>query len=279
MPLTCPSCGKTILPADVNVQADLAKCASCGEVFSPSQSLAGQPEAAPPSSTAPTELPRDSRLQVDEQGGILTIRFPSQGLDVGVVLMAAFAVAWWGFLVFFLGFVLSEGAWLSDDASEMTTEESTLATAEAERHAEPVSKPKEPRQPAPGPAYWFFVLFLTPFCLAGLGMIAGILWPLFGRTEVRMDDLECSYRAFMFGLGRTRRASIEDTILRWHKGLDHPIARYAARMTSIGNGQSRIILTLGRREKPIAGSVSEIEQEWVFERLSERLRQATRARR
>ena len=278
MSLSCPACGKPILPADVNIQADLAKCAGCGEVFSPSRTLGDRLSAphAPPG--GPAELPRDSKIVVDEQGGGLVVRFPAQGFNFGLVFLSAFAIAWWSFLFFFVGMALVTGR-ASGDSTQATAAHATTMRAEPEDAQVPASQPSSADRAASQIAPWFILLFLTPFFLAGFAMIGGILWPLFGRSQVSLDDFECRYRLSLFGLGRTWRASIEDTRLLWRDISDSSVARYMAQYSSMGGGQSRILLTLGRREKAIAGSVSQIEQEWVFNRLSERLRRMTRVRR
>lgn len=281
MAVACPACGKAVVSADVNVQADLAKCAACGEVFSPSQALSGRMGGASGRRSPAGELLRDSKIVVEEFGGSLVVRFPAHGFSFGLVFLVAFAIGWWSFLLFFVGGVLSIGNG-AGNAQQASIEHATTLQAEPEDAPRPASQSQPANHRMDKVFPWFMLLFLTPFFLAGLAMIGGVLWPLFGRSEVRLDDFECRYRASLFGLGRTLRAPIEDTRLKWKDALDHPMARYAAGVASLGGGGggcSRILLTLGRREKAIGASASESEQEWVFNLLSARLGRSTRTRR
>lgn len=248
MALACPSCGEMIQPADVNVAADVAKCAGCGEVFRPSRVLnetgrAGSPGMALP--PRPNALPSDSRVRIEDLGGVLTIDLPPTGFHWALIFGIFFALAWWSFLAFFIGFAFM--GW---------------------RQAESI--PQELAWGLP-----CMVLFMMPFFIAGLAMIYGILAPLFGRTQIQVDGLECTYRSTLFGWGRTRRATIEDTSLRWiEEGAMNRPRSAGLQQATAGLHPAHILLCLGRLERPIGGGLSRIEQEYLFHELTARLPRA-----
>lgn len=238
MPLACPACGQNIQTEHVNVAADLAKCAACGEVFRPSGMLAASPASPPaqPDPERPADLPEGSKVTFEEFGG-LTVKFPPLGFHFSLLFLAAFAVAWWSFLIVFVG-VGIYGMFGSEAAEGEHGKAATFGGI-------------------------FMLLFMTPFFLAGFGMLFGILWPLFGRTQFACDGMECTYRASLFGIGRTRRAKVHESMLRW---LETGVAAesYGKSEGSTWGSRAHLLLTLGRREKPIAGHLSRLEQAWVY---------------
>jgi len=195
MALECPKCRHPIDPADLNIQADIAKCGSCGVVFRPSAALAGPGAGptveaeAPPEPPPVDRLPEKSRIRVVEHGGTFAVRFPP----------------------------------------------------------------------------------------AGFAMLFGILWPLFGHTEVRIEGRDCLYRASLFGVGRTRRASRDETALRWiEEGFMPPSLgrwRSASQGRWLGFSDTCLFLTLGTWETPFGATVSRREQEYVYHALKRALQQ------
>ena len=124
----------------------------------------------------------------------------------------------------------------------------------------------------------FILLFLTPFFAAGLAMLGGIFWPLFGRVEVSVDGAECSHRASLFGLGRTRHAAVESTRLRWRSEIASAIQAGPAFLRRLarasGASVSPVFLSLGTWETRLGAHLSEREQEWVYHALRRGLARA-----
>ena len=92
-------------------------------------------------------------------------------------LMIPFAVAWWSFLLFFVGAVVFG---MVEGSETETSEEGGMPVL-------------------------FVMLFLTPFFVAGLFMIGQILMSLFGRVVVTVDRSQAQIFTGLAGIGRRKR--------------------------------------------------------------------------
>ena len=276
MALQCPKCGAEIAADDVNISADIAKCAACGEVLRPSQVMEGgrgpaaEVAGGPP---APDALPPDTRIRVQEYGEGIVVAFPSAGFSISLIFVLAFAIAWWSFLLTFVGFGAA-AIFSSDDERPAETRPESPSSPDvttSEQRAENGNKELGAFFPI------FICLFLTPFFLAGFFMLFQILWPLFGRTAVRLDRNECSYRASLFGFGRTRRAPPASTRLSWNDPAGgNASSQFKQAMEAWGAEVSPITLSLGRWDGNIGNTVGRTEQEWVYHKLRTALAQLQR---
>lgn len=275
MSLQCPTCRSVVPAADVNVGADVARCMACGEVFRPSAAMAFGPNAVmdeglPPKPDGP---PAGTKVQLEDQGGSLLVRFPPLGFNFGLLFLIVFAIAWWSFLTFFVGF----GVWglFQDDHGQQPAIE-----AESPLNAEPEAAKKASIEnpdstggdsELPGWGGILLCLFMLPFFAAGLAMILGILWPLFGRTRVRLAIDGCDYRASLLGIGRTHTAPAADTYVRWTAEPVLSSRRWHSRCgmmeASGGTSEPHILLLLGTWETSLGGHLSLREQEWVFHEM------------
>lgn len=102
--LSCPHCGSQILPATVNVQANIAKCSSCEHIFEANKLL-----------DSTTELyrkklypPHGSKIEIFENdAGNVELRLPPKGISGQIAFITFFAVAWLGFITFWTYMSLS----------------------------------------------------------------------------------------------------------------------------------------------------------------------------
>jgi len=284
MALRCPKCRSEVPAENVNIAANVAKCESCGEVFRPGEALAAVSGAAPasgPQPPAPSGPPEGTRIEVDDRAGGVSVRLPPRGFGADTVFLGAFTIAWWSFLLMFVGV----GAWGIGHGGNGS------APAQ-ERKAEPPAAPARPGQaPADKPAGGkddasmpekvipaFMLLFMLPFFVAGFAMLGAVLWPLFGRVLVSVDGVECTHRASLFGLGRTHRAAVGETRIVWRPAAgaaSPPMPAFMRRMHGAAGGGG-VFLSLGTWETGLGGYLSEREQEWVFHVLRRALGQGGR---
>lgn len=94
MKITCPHCGSGIAPGDINVQATIAKCAYCGEVFSFVKQVGGTVDALP--SKAPVEMPKGISISNQLDDTVITRTWFSWQY-IGLLI---FCIFWDGLLVF-----------------------------------------------------------------------------------------------------------------------------------------------------------------------------------
>jgi len=278
MSLQCPVCQRTVPAADVNIVADLARCVACGEVFRPSAALGPRPnepagEQFPP---APVGPPARTKVRIEDLGGTLLVHLPPIGFSFGLVFLIAFAIAWWSFLSVFIGF----GVWGAMESDRQEQSGQMAIEAESAPESEPAVAEKYPSEPGdsnsggsglPGWGGVFLCLFMLPFFAAGLAMVLGILWPLFGRTRVRLSTDVCLYRASLLGIGRTHSATLSDTCVRWTEepiqagGPWHRASGFADMCGT--RAAAHIMLALGSWETSIGQHLSRREQEWVFNEI------------
>lgn len=95
--LFCPTCSNPIVPSEVNVQANIAKCHHCGGIFQASDLL------NPVMDTYSQELypPHGSKIEIFENAaGNVELRLPPKGLSGQIGFISFFAVAWLSFITF-----------------------------------------------------------------------------------------------------------------------------------------------------------------------------------
>jgi hypothetical protein len=101
--MKCPKCDAVIAADNVNIQALVAKCERCNEVFRVSDQLlpaAKEPAAA----EAAARVPRPATLVVQEEGDIRVIR--RRWFRPMHLIMLFFCIAWDSFLIFWYAMAL-----------------------------------------------------------------------------------------------------------------------------------------------------------------------------
>jgi hypothetical protein len=93
--MNCPKCDASIAPENVNIQALVAKCDKCGEVFRVTDEL---PEAFDDDDQEPVRFPQPPTLVVQEAGDVRVIR--RRWFRPMHVILLFFCIAWDSFLVF-----------------------------------------------------------------------------------------------------------------------------------------------------------------------------------
>jgi serine/threonine protein kinase len=109
---------------------------------------------------ATIQKPAGSRVILQKSPEQIQIILPPEGFTPKLIMLGAFAIGWNSFLLVWTG-----GASL-----------------------------------IPSGISWFFLLFSLPFWVAGLGMIAGILYSLSGYAILSIDTEEISLRHRIFGI-------------------------------------------------------------------------------
>lgn len=170
MALKCPKCGADVLADNVNVAADMASCANCGEAFRPSEVLPqkGGSEATPDLTPPP---PERARCQETPDGGVVVL-LPRRGLS-GSAVGAFFFAAFWMLITvtvsgaFFYGMVKGEVPW---------------------------------------PLVFFFV----PFYAVGIGMFLWGCWSAWGSTGIRVGPEGAAVIRRLFGKSLEREFRLDD---------------------------------------------------------------------
>ncbi|HKA06600.1 MAG TPA: hypothetical protein VKD71_05035 [Gemmataceae bacterium] len=102
--MNCPKCQAIILSEDVNIQALVAKCRRCHEVFRVTDQLPpANGEVAP--AAHPVRVPQPATLVVQDAGDIRVIR--RRWFRPMYVFMLFFCIAWDSFLVFWYAMALT----------------------------------------------------------------------------------------------------------------------------------------------------------------------------
>lgn len=91
MPLTCPTCGRAIAPANISMQTSIAKCA-CGEVFGFDAQPFGVGVATAAPAMATVVQPED--FTVSHAGGNLVLR--RRWFSAGTLILVGFFIVWIG---------------------------------------------------------------------------------------------------------------------------------------------------------------------------------------
>jgi hypothetical protein len=100
MAVECPNCHESVANENVNVQAAVAQCDACGDVFS-----IGQPSAAP--EPARPEVSQPKRFEVTDTGNAWNLTF--RWLNWQLAFIGPFAIFWDGFLIFWYATALGGG--------------------------------------------------------------------------------------------------------------------------------------------------------------------------
>ena len=183
---TCPKCRRVVPGEDINVPADVALCRPCNVAYKLSELAQG-------SGIDPKiDLSRPPKGAWQRASGLATIigaTHRSLGGAFGLFLFAAF---WNGIISIFVAFALS----------------STLALLGLDR---PGWFPKPIMNGGPmGAGMTIFLwLFLTPFIVVGLALIAGFFSCLAGRTEVRVRHGQGEVFTGVGSLGFTKKFNRE----------------------------------------------------------------------
>jgi hypothetical protein len=104
--MNCPKCGTIILADDVNIQALVAKCRQCHDVFRVTDQLPPAREAGAPAK--PVRVPRPATLVVQDEGDIRVMR--RRWFRPMYFFLLFFCVAWDSFLVFWYTMGIFGGA-------------------------------------------------------------------------------------------------------------------------------------------------------------------------
>ncbi len=271
MVIRCPSCQCEIAKENTNIAADLAKCASCHEVFAIS-TVVNQSRAASGLGRRPGAIvspPHDTKVVITDLGTSKEIRIPPMGFHFAQLFLMAFAVTWWSFLLTFVGV----GSFLGNEDNQVAATQPATTPTMDEVGPTAGHQPDSEHEDASLGGFprkfmiIFLALFLTPFFMAGFFLLGSIFWPLFGRTRIQLSGMECSYRSSLFGLGWTRRAPTEDTFVEWSE-QGHAVKPGCFRTAgTFEHSNAYLGLTLGRKEKIIGGHLSRREQEWLFQEM------------
>ena len=129
---------------------------------------------------------------------------------------------------------------------------------------------------APPPAQFFLMFWLAAWTLGGAFVITSILWQLFGREIIGVEDGELIHRAEVLGIGRTRAfAGAQIAHLR---AVDMDLSSGSRRanwsgMPSFGRGVGSIAFDYGARSYRIGSSLDEAEARLLIQQLKRRLPQ------
>jgi len=93
MQLTCTKCGAAIAPADINLQAAIAKCSQCGEVFGFAAQVPGA--LTTPATKPPVSMPKGFALAQQLNDLVITRHWFSPSH----IALLFFCLFWDGFLV------------------------------------------------------------------------------------------------------------------------------------------------------------------------------------
>ncbi|NIQ99380.1 MAG: hypothetical protein GTN78_04160, partial [Gemmatimonadales bacterium] len=108
MQLICPNCGARIAAEEVNVQADLARCSACNEVFKASR-LVGDADLS-----QSLEPPAGSKIEFEaDQAGNASFHIPRRRLRGSDVFPMIFAAFWVGFMAFWTWVAASAGGFFA----------------------------------------------------------------------------------------------------------------------------------------------------------------------
>lgn len=179
---TCPKCRRVIAGDDINVSADVAFCRACNVTHALSSLAHGSgidPEV---------DLSRPPQGAWQRATALGTLIGATHRSVSGAFFTFAFAAFWNGVVSIFVGLALS----------------STLVQLGLQRPSW-LPKPIMNGGPMDLGMTIFLWLFLTPFILIGLSVIAAFLLCLAGRTEVRVSDWQAQVFSGIGSLGWRRK--------------------------------------------------------------------------
>lgn len=184
---TCTRCKHVIPSEDINVAQDIAYCRACNVTYQLSSLATGAEVAI---STDTNNPPAGAWYRNEGVETVIGATHRSLGTAFGALLAALF---WNGIVSVFVIFALA----------------GTLQHLGVSLPAGfPV--PKSGGRPSPLGLILFLWVFLLPFILIGLAMVATVLSSLGGRTEVRVADSEAVVFTGIGPLGKRRRFPVSD---------------------------------------------------------------------
>ncbi|HKD37820.1 MAG TPA: hypothetical protein VKB78_13505, partial [Pirellulales bacterium] len=154
MKITCPTCSQIIPAENIALASGWAKCSRCNEVFPLADLLPGYSPPSAGSEVLP-ERPFDAWAIAERTRDNLKIHVPAQGMRGGLWGMLILAIVWNGFVAFWTASAL--GLLFGGNRAGIHWQNAIFAS------------------------------FSTPFWLAGLGMMANILWMARGTRTVYLD--------------------------------------------------------------------------------------------
>lgn len=178
-----------------------------------------------------TSKPIGSKIQLTKDWDCLEILIPPVGFQASMVFMGLFAIAWNSFILFWTIGVLS----------------------------------------APFPVNLPFVLFSLPFWGAGAFMVYGILFPLFGRIRLRLNQQQIALTYELLGFKFQRpRPSPRESIIKLVYTRPYFTKDYDGNRNQVGAG---LDIWAGVQKYQIGGSTggvkSDAELEWLASELSD----------
>jgi len=164
--------------------------------------------------TSEIEQPFGSRIVLTKNDNVLQIIFPSKGFHSGVLSKIVFAIAWNSFIIFWTATVIN----------------------------------------IPSPGNIVFALFSLPFWGAGISMVVGSLFTLFGQIKLRIDREQISLTKELFGFK-----------------YPHPRSSPTEAINKIKRSRFSPILSIwaGNRQYLLNFNLSEPELDWLAKELSE----------
>ncbi len=188
----CPKCGSELNLGDINIDQGVALCRACGRLSSLSE-------------VVKTAVPVDHLIDDPPKGCTLI----DYGRDVQILvslrsirrmLMTAFVMMFWNGItsIFVLGALAS------------------LVFGGSSGESSDFPLPTMPRGIAVG-----VLLFMIPFILIGLSLIAAFLLAIGGHLDIRLAHNEGSIRTALGPFGWTRRfnpADIQNVAIHMHSG-------------------------------------------------------------
>lgn len=189
---SCPNCDADLPAAAINLTEGVALCPGCGQL-SRLRAVARTSEVPAPQGPPP----RGCR---PETNGLET-RLVASNRSAGQAAILLFAALFWNSIVSVFVLVVAAGYWIRLAGSLPDWFPMTPAgSAGPERGGEGGSAVAMPLG-----LLIFMTVFLTPFVAIGLGLIAGVLLAVGGRTEVRLGAGRGSVFTGIGPLGWSRR--------------------------------------------------------------------------
>ncbi len=204
---TCPQCGQTLLPADINISQGVALCPSCGKLARVDETLDA---AAPLLEQLLEEKPAGCTITYV---GEHEIRLRATLRSVGGICMSLFLCLFWNGIVSVFVLIALCGLYTN-----------LVGPLPAW-----FPQPNMQDEMALGETL-FLCLFLTPFVVVGTGMFGALLLYLVGSVEVRLLPEEGQVRTGIGSVVWVRRfdpnqvAKIEPGVASWESnGQAQPV--------------------------------------------------------